>query len=54
MEQTRGLFCTRDLDVRRVLHGQGGVEAVNQMYFFHEAMNGCKNLNIHLRLSLKM
>ena len=27
--------------------------AVNQIYVFHEAMSGCKNLKIHLRLALK-
>ena len=50
MEQTRGLFCTCDSDVRRVLHGQLSLEAVNQIYVFHEAMNGCKKKS---RYSLK-
>ena len=67
MEQTRGLFCACDslvttpvsllankFDVRSVLHGQASLAAVNQMCVIHEAMNGCKNLKIHLRLALKM
>ena len=35
-----------EFDVRRVLHGQVSLAAVNQMYVIHEAMNGCKNLKI--------
>ena len=34
-------------DVRRVLHGQVNLAAVNQICVIHEAMNGCKNLKIH-------
>ena len=34
-------------DVRRVLHGQVNLVAVNQICVNHEAMNGCKNLKIH-------
>ena len=34
-------------DVRSILHWQVSLAAVNQMYVFHEAMNGCKNLKIH-------
>ena len=37
-------------DVRTILHGQ----AVNQMYVFHEDMNECNNLKIHLRIALKI
>ena len=57
MEQTRGLVCicnagvarclVNEFDVRSVLHGQVSLAAVNQNYFVHEAMNGCKNLKIH-------
>ena len=32
---------------RNVLHGQVSAAAVNQIYFFHEAMNSCENLKIH-------
>ena len=34
-------------DVRRVLHGQVSLAAVNKICVVHEAMNGCKNLKIH-------
>ena len=34
-------------NVRSVLHGQVSLVAVNQIYVFHEAMNGCKTLKIH-------
>ena len=37
---------TNEFDVRRVLHVQVSLAAVNQMYVIHEAMNGCKNLKI--------
>ena len=30
--------------VPSVLHGKVSLAAVNQFFFFHEAMNGCKNL----------
>ena len=36
-----------ELDVRSVLHEQLSLAAVNQIYVIPEAMNGCKNLNIH-------
>ena len=29
------------------LHGQMNLVAVNHIYVFHEAMNGCKILMIH-------
>ena len=29
------------------LHGQVSLAAVKQIYVFHGAMNGCKNLKIH-------
>ena len=34
-------------DVLSVLHGQVSMAAVNQIFAIHEAMNSCKNLNIH-------
>ena len=34
-------------DVRRELHGEVSLAAVNRIYVFNEAMNGCKNLKIH-------
>ena len=36
-------LLANELDVRSVLHGQVSLSAVNQIYFIHEAMNGCKN-----------
>ena len=47
MEQTRGLFCTRDSGVARFqsqhqYHLQVSLAAVDQIYAIHEAMNGCK------------
>ena len=36
-------------DVRSVLHRQMSMTAVSQMFVFHEAMNGCKNLRIHVK-----
>ena len=36
-----------EFDVRRALHGQVSLAAVNQVCVIHEAMNGCKNLKIH-------
>ena len=33
-----------DFDDRSVLHGHVSLVAVNQIYVFHEVMNGCKNL----------
>ena len=40
-------FLAKEFDVRSVLHGQVSLAAFNQIYVFHEAMNGCKNLKIH-------
>ena len=34
-------------DVQSVLHRPVSLAAVNQIYVFHEAMNGCKNLKLH-------
>ena len=47
-------LLVNEFDVRSILHGQVSLAAVNQIYVFHEAMKGCKNLEIHLRLALKM
>ena len=41
-------------DVRSVFHGKRNLVAVNQIYVIHEAMNGCKNLNILQRLASKI
>ena len=38
-------LLANEFDVRTVLHGQLSFAAVSQMYVFHEAMNGCKNLD---------
>ena len=43
-----------EFDVGRPLHGQVSLAAVNQVCVIHEAMNGCKNLKIHLRITSKM
>ena len=40
-------LLANELDVRSVLHGQVSLAAVSQICVFHEAMNGCKNLEIH-------
>ena len=34
-------LLANEFDVRSVLHGQVSLAAVNQMYVFHEAMDGC-------------
>ena len=39
-------LLVNEFDVRSALHGQVSIAAVNQTYDIHEAMNGCKNLNI--------
>ena len=41
-------------DVGSALHGQVTLAFVSRINVIHEAMNGCKNLKIHLRLALKM
>ena len=43
-----------EFDVQSVLHGQVSLAAVNQICVIHEAMNGCKNLKIHLKTALKI
>ena len=47
-------LLVNEFNIRSVLHGQVSLAAVNHIYVFHEAMNGCKNLQIHERLALKM
>ena len=37
-------LLANEFDVRSVLHGQVILAAVNRIYVFHEAMNGCKGL----------
>ena len=39
-------LLANEFDVRSVLHRQVSLAAVNQMYVFHEAMNGYNNLKI--------
>ena len=39
-------LLAKEFDVPSVLHGQMSLAAVNQIYVFHETMNGCKNLKI--------
>ena len=36
------------------LHGQVRLAVVNQICVIHEAMNGYKNLEVHIRLASKM
>ena len=45
--RTLVLLLANGFDVGSVLHGQVSLVAVNQIYVFHEAMKGCKNLKIH-------
>ena len=40
-------LLANEFDVRRVLHGQVSLAAVDQFVVIHEALNGCKNLKIH-------
>ena len=47
-------LLANEFDVCSELHGQVSLVTFNQIYVFHEAMNGCKNLKIHQRLALKM
>ena len=56
-------LLANEFNVRSVLHGQVSLAAVNQIYIFHEAMNGCKkskdslkacfeNINIHNKIHI--
>ena len=47
-------LLANEFNAQSVLHGQVRLVAVNQICVIHEAMNGCKNLKIHLRISAKM
>ena len=47
-------LLANEFDVRSVLHGQVGLAAVIQSCVIHEAMNVCKNLQVHLRIASKM
>ena len=40
-------LLANELYLRSVLPGQVSLAAVNQVYLFHEAINGCKNLKMH-------
>ena len=51
---TPASLLANEFDVRSILHGQVSLAAVNQIYVFHETMNGCEKRKIHLRLALKM
>ena len=44
---TPGPLLANEFDVRSVLHRQVSLAAAKQIYVFHKAMNGCKNLKIH-------
>ena len=48
-QETPVSLLANEFDVQSILHGQVSLAAVNQIYVFHEAMNGCKNLKVHLR-----
>ena len=40
-------LLAKEFNVRSVLHGQVSSAAINDIYVFHKAMNGCKYLKIH-------
>ena len=46
-------LLSNEFDVRSVLLGQVSLASANQICVVHEAMNGCKNLKIHLGLLWK-
>ena len=47
-------LLANEFDVRKVLHGQVSLAAVNQIFEKLEAMNGCKYLTIHQKIASKM
>ena len=47
-------YLSNEFDIPSVVHGQVRFAAVNQICVIHEAMKGCKNLKIHLKLASKM
>ena len=51
---TPASFLANELDVRSILHGQVSLAAVNHICVIREAMNGRKNLKVHLRIASKM
>ena len=48
------LTPVNEFDVRSMLHGQVSLAAINESCVSHEAMNGCKDIKIHLRIASKM
>ena len=42
-------LLVNEFDVRRVLHGQVSLAAINQICVIHEAMNGCKKIQRFIR-----
>ena len=47
-------LLANEFDVRSVLHRQVSLADVNHVCVIHKAMNGCKNLKVHLRPASKM
>ena len=46
-------LLANEFDVRSALHGQVSLVAVNRIYVFHEAMNGCKKSEDSLKASFE-
>ena len=46
-------LLANEFDVLSVLQGQVSLAAANQIYVFDKALNGCKNLKIPKRFTLK-
>ena len=58
IKQTSDLFCMWDLGNTSFTSGERvqcsvSLAAINQICVIYEAMNGCKNLKIYLRIALK-
>ena len=51
---TQVSLLTNELDVRSALHGQVHLAGDNQICVIHEALNGYKNLKVHLVVASKM
>ena len=45
-------LLANELDVRSVSHGQVSLAAVDHICIIHEAMNGCKHINLRFRKGL--
>ena len=45
----KAIILANELDVRRVLHEQVSLAAVDHSCVIHENMIGCKNLKVHLK-----